>query len=518
MRNKITNINFENNNHTCELSVNNNKKNNVKRRNQQQKNIVDNNNISSNSNNNNKINLQFNSKMLYTKKLLFTILYVCFINYVNGQDEKDQPLLFCQPNKMFIKITKSYLRKHNIEIKSAAQLYFRGHSGCFAQEENNDYVLSLFNPFDACGTELEHTSEDYIYTNEVVLDRRDGNGATKLLEMRCVYEDKYIVSSGPITPTKNTLTFTTEYGEFETKMSLYSNPRFDSMSKLDDRPSVQLGNTVYVAISMFVPFSPDYQNDFTITIKSCFANHNEDHTIMDTYHYLISGMCASPNDPTVSIYQNGQYGQEEARFSFDMFKFKQEYGDYLYLHCEVKLCNSTLEICNGDATGPSCNGRPIEKEEKRRKKRSTNGMFEITSNTMPLLSRNKREGFDDDNAMPDPVDDTLAYLSRGPLVLETPTKSNIADKSGLSVSLEEVRREQSFLRLWVFSGVAAVIGIIGILLTGVTIYKRRAERIKLQTNGTVITAPTLAKNNTPAWRQGPLPTIPGKNKDEDSGD
>jgi hypothetical protein len=295
---------------------------------------------------------------------------------------------------------------------------------------------------------------------------------------------------------------------------------------------------------MFIPFNPDYQNDFTITIKSCFANHAEDHKNMENYHYLISGMCASPDDPTVSIYQNGQYSSTEARFSFDMFKFRKGYGDYIYLHCEVKLCNSTLEICNGESQGEQCNGRALEVEsndERRRRKRSAEangGFFELTA-MAPLAnvlrnyqakdittdlydindldnqpkSRMKRAIEDDPNAMPDPQDDTLAYLSRGPLVLETPTKENVASKSGLSVSLDEVRREQSFLRLWVFSGVAAVIGIIGILLTAVTIFKRRAERIKLQTNGTVITAPTIAKNNQPSWRQGPLPTIP-KNGEE----
>jgi len=61
------------------------------------------------------------------------------------------------------------------------------------------------------------------------------------------------------------------------------------------------------------------------------------------------------------------------------------------------------------------------------------------------------------------------------------------------------------------------IGIIGIILTGVTIYKRRQERLKLQQHGTVITAPTLAGGNkTTQWRQGPLPTPPrGDKKDND---
>lgn len=450
---------------------------------------------------------------------------------INAQTDvkQDQPLLFCQPNKMFINITKSYLRKHNIEIKSNTQLYFRGHEGCFAQEENNAYILSLFNPFTACGTSLDHTTEDYIYTNEVVLDRRDGNGATKLLEMRCVYEDKYIVSSGPMTPTKNTLTFTTEYGEFETKMTLYENSRFDSMAKLDDRPSIQLGDPVYVSVSMFIPFNPEYNNDFTITIKSCFANNDPSHTLMDTYHYLISGMCASPDDKTVTIFQNGEESQTEARFAFDMFKFRTGF-DYFYVHCEVKLCNVTAEVCNGKANGEKCFGKNRDDEENggssQRSKRDTYDAYYFSDRELEKSNRNHvgnlaRQKRATEEEMPDPEDETLAYLSRGPLILATASKEAVDSKSGITnIVFEDSRREQSFLRLWVFSGIAAVIGTIGIILTGITIYTRRAERIKLQSTGTVITAPTItaAKNNSQnnQWRQGPLPQIPKEVSQEGS--
>lgn len=471
--------------------------------------------------------LSFSSLLI----LFFVLLSTQNNSSVSAQDQNDQPLLFCQPNKMFIRISKSYLRKNNIEVKQATQLYFRGHSSCFAQEENDDYILTLFNPFTACGTDLEHTSEDYIYTNEVVLDRRDGNGGTKLLEMRCVYEDKYIVSSGPIKPTKNTLTFTTEFGEFETKMTLYNNSRFDSMAKLSDSPIIRLGSPLYVAVSMYIPFNPEYNNDFTITIKSCFANQVPDHTQMDRYHYLISGMCASPDDPTVSIYKNGAYSDTEARFGFDMFRFKDgSVGEYIYIHCEVKLCNTTVEVCNGEGAGPKCNGRDPNKANSRRKRstyfnqiespiitRNNQKFIEVSAHSETILQRSKR-AFEDIPAagsndgldsMPDPEDDSLAYLSRGPVRFEQVTQENNAEKSGLLVTLGTVRSEQSYLRLWVFSGVAAVIGVIGVILTIVTVWKRRNERIKLQNHGTVITAPAASKSaNT--WRQGPLPSIPNK--------
>lgn len=440
-----------------------------------------------------------------------SVIFMAFSkqNFVLSQNSDDTPGLFCQPNKMWVSISKSYLRKHNIELKSSSQLFFRGHQSCFAEEGEDEYILTVHSPFQACGTSLEHTSEDYIYTNEVVLDRRDGHGATKLLEMRCVYEDKYIVSSGPIKPTKNTLTFTTEYGEFETKMALYNNAKFDSLAKLDDRPMVQLSQKVYVSVSMFIPFNPEYNNDFTITIKSCFANTDENHTNMEMYHYLISGMCASPDDETVAIYQNGRDSSTEARFSFNMFKFRKGF-DYIYLHCEVKLCNSTAEVCNGSGN-KQCNGADEASGEQtiRRRRRDL-------TNLSGSKSRSTRE-IDGFNDIPDPEDDSLAILSRGPLILEEVSKEAIDAKSKITISINDFKTEQSILRLWVFSGIAVTIGIIGIILTGVTIFKRRQERLKLQQHGTVITAPTLAANKTTTWRQGPLPTPPAGDKKDNDG-
>lgn len=472
---------------------------------------------SSSSNTKNKMSLLYNTKLyskrrkmqkkmsnfsLFAVSVIFLTLVCLKQNFVFSQSSKDNtPGLFCQPNKMWVSISKAYLRSHNIELKSSSQLYFRGHQSCFAEEGDDSYILTVHSPFQACGTNLEHTSEDYIYTNEVVLDRRDGNGATKLLEMRCVYEDKYIVSSGPITPTKNTLTFTTEFGEFETKMALYNNDKFDSLAKLDDRPMVQLSQRVYVAVSMFIPFNPEYNNDFTITIKSCFANTDEQHTNMEMYHYLISGMCASPDDETVSIYQNGRDSTTEARFSFNMFKFRKGF-DYIYLHCEVKLCNTTAEVCNGN-TNSQCNGKGDLDDENVRRKRD---IFTLND---PKRSRREIDGFND---IPDPEDDSLAILSRGPLILEEVSKEAVDSKSKITISINDYKTEQSILRLWVFSGIAVTIGIIGIILTGITIWKRRQERIKLQQHGTVITAPTLAANKPTTWRQGPLPPTPG-NKD-----
>ena len=48
-------------------------------------------------------------------------------------------------------------------------------------------------PTESCGTNVVHDTEDFVYTNEVVMKTADDYVIT-LLQFRCVYEDKYIVS------------------------------------------------------------------------------------------------------------------------------------------------------------------------------------------------------------------------------------------------------------------------------------------------------------------------------------
>merc|ERR1712048_1292652 len=135
------------------------------------------------------------------------------------------------------------------------------------------------------------------------------------------------------------------------------------------------------------------------------------------------------------------------------------------------------------------------------------------------LLREKRSVLDDEEEkteddMPDPSSQTLAFLSRGPVIAATterkPTSAHVEQL------LPDTVRDDHFLRLWVFSGVAAVIGIVGIVLTVYTIIRRRTEAAKLQANGTVIRVETPApKNgisgqgsNGNSWRTGPLPVPP----------
>lgn len=58
--------------------------------------------------------------------------------------------------------------------------------------------------------------------------------------------------------------------------------------------------------------------------------------------------CADPGDSTVNIQFNGEH--REGRFRFQMFKWRWSAED-VYLHCEIDICNKTLERCAGYGVG-----------------------------------------------------------------------------------------------------------------------------------------------------------------------
>lgn len=55
--------------------------------------------------------------------------------------------------------------------------------------------------------------------------------------------------------------------------------------------------------------------------------------------------CAASSDDSVVILENGQ--GNNARFKFNMFKWRSK-TSYIYMHCEVHLCDKEKETCSND--------------------------------------------------------------------------------------------------------------------------------------------------------------------------
>lgn len=68
--------------------------------------------------------------------------------------------------------------------------------------------------------------------------------------------------------------------------------------------------------------------------------------MIKNYQIVTKKFRCAASDPTVDIYSNGE--THKSRFKFQMFKWRWS-ADPIYLHCEVDICNKTIEQCLGDA-------------------------------------------------------------------------------------------------------------------------------------------------------------------------
>jgi hypothetical protein len=109
-----------------------------------------------------------------------------------------------------------------------------------------------------------------------------------------------------------------------------------------ERTPIKLNTPVYVSLDLDRPFE---WPQIVLSLRSCFATDSpQSADLSDNYHSLISGMCAA-NDESVVILENGQ--GNNARFKFNMFKWRSK-TSYIYMHCEVHLCDKDKEVCSND--------------------------------------------------------------------------------------------------------------------------------------------------------------------------
>lgn len=412
------------------------------------------------------------------------------------------PVLKCGAAKIDIDVSKAFLIKHNIAVKDSSELHFANHKDCFAVDTGSSYKLQIFAPFTSCGTVVEHGNDDYAYTNEVVFENADRE--LSVFQFRCIYEDKYIVSSGPISPTKRTLQFHSGEGEFEVAMQLYRGPSFSFMDKHVDNPTVRLNDPVFVDIEFTSNLGfGDPGRDLVTSIKSCYATDTPDFSSQARYHPLISGMCVSPEDESVEILENGN--SDSARFKFNMFKWKGVIA-YIYLHCEVHLCNNTVEACRHDEK--MCHNRNQRRkrrgitlpnyEPSRRQRRQapqsqkysieadlgdlvdddevenigeSNVYYDLPSSGIEGPSSQDIAGMlSDDFERPPEEEENTGFITRGPLLIDD---DDDVGSGQINSTIIEIPRNDEFLRVCIFSSIAIVICIIAMIMAILVALKRR---------------------------------------------
>nr|CAB3267505.1 uromodulin [Phallusia mammillata] len=362
--------------------------------------------------------------------MMFWCVVFCFVPAVWAD-----PKLHCNPGSIHVTISDSFFTRNNIDITDARQLHFYQHSECFAERIDSGYVITTYSPFTDCGTRVDHKGGEYTFRNEIVFSTPRSYKA--IMSLECQYDDKYVVSSPlAITPQIRTLNFATARGTLSVAMNLYQRSDFHPKSKFGPRPSVVVGVPVYVSVDTNNIFG---DNSIVTSLDSCYATTSQKYEVMKNYHFLITGRCASPRDKTVRIFSNGE--NDKARFAFQMFRWKNSQDEYIYLHCEVYVCNKTSEICSG--SGPLCNN-------------------DISSR----LTRAKRNT----DTKSQGSDGPSGFLTFGPIALATVKGKG---QPSFHTDLHVIEQDQELLTNCIFGSVFGILLLISIALVIATVVKRR---------------------------------------------
>ncbi|XP_076813818.1 pancreatic secretory granule membrane major glycoprotein GP2-like [Clavelina lepadiformis] len=374
---------------------------------------------------------------------LFGVL-VCFLCLPNEGTSQQTGLGFelqCYTGSIVATFTKEHINQLVPDV-SQGVIHFNGHlenQACVAERSDvdNSYSLTLYPPYTECGTELSHDTGNYLYSNTIVFSSgtlmRQG-----LYTIKCDYDDKYNVTADiSLKPVIRTLTVATANGEIGLEMNIYQRKDYHPKSRLGDRPLVIVGVPIYVSVDMMNVFGG---SDVVTTLEACYATTSPEPELMENYHYLIVDRCVDAKDETVKIYANGE--GTKARYSFQMFRWRNT-AEYIYLHCEVYVCDTNAENCTG--SGPQCK-----------------------SSFDPASNRRKREV----NSAPKGI------ISEGPIAI---VKENPAKATFKEAVVEGLRNDQDLLWKYILAAVGGAVLLICIcLVIYVIIRTKRLPKKKMK--------------------------------------
>lgn len=261
--------------------------------------------------------------------LLFLSVFLSLVEGKGNQTEEGVTIT-CRKNEMQIDVERNVLSGFQ---SSYLRLNDRS---CRAQ--GNETHFSLVAPLMSCGTVSSHTDEAVVYSNSVEEAHIEYEGSiTRMPELTipfsCYYTKEGVTSTYGIIPRK--LKMKMDGGdtttEFTLEISVFKDQDYQLRYGISDFPlKVTLNKPLFVQLAMD---SPDTRLE--LREESCYATPTQNPED-DMKYYIIRQSC--PVDSTVTHYSAPR---DVRRFSFDTFQFSGDYGSFVYLHCNLVVCNAS---------------------------------------------------------------------------------------------------------------------------------------------------------------------------------
>jgi len=251
------------------------------------------------------------------------------------------------------------------------------------KSENSSHVTITTSLVD-CGTTVEHTDETVIYRN-VVKDGYARNaiiGRLQVLEIpfECVYLNQAAASMVQMNIEQaEVIALTPEDGSgaFELRINIFKSENY--AEEYNSFPLVvTLQQRLYFQVSVDTP-----DTRLGITADTCYATPINSRSKKEKYDIIINGC---PKDDTV-LFHNGPSTTQ--RFSFEAFQFMNGHVEpYLYVHCEVELCNLT-------DSEPSCKKDCNNEVDNRRRRAVNTDIYDLERGPIVII-RNSEDILEDE--------------------------------------------------------------------------------------------------------------------------
>lgn len=259
----------------------------------------------------------------------------CQPDHVGINCDLPPPEIVCGKKAIEVEIDERIIEEMQLPLDEK-HIYFDQSPGCRAVKRQNNFHLRIDAPFVDCGLSLEMVEENFIFSQKVIWNNRNGfvERPVVIVDFKCSYSGKYNVSFDPIKPTVTTVDFDTTYGEFTLQMDLFKSQSFEE--KFNLRPVVAIDEEVCIKNEI----SGKLPEELVLSTLRCWGS-NEENGAGDNYD-IIHDRCLADDSNSVLI-NNGD--SDVMKFCFNVFKWTSSLKA-VYIHCKVQVCNSTRETCD----------------------------------------------------------------------------------------------------------------------------------------------------------------------------
>ncbi|KAL4234437.1 hypothetical protein ACF0H5_006083 [Mactra antiquata] len=219
---------------------------------------------------------------------------------------------------------------------------------CALRNNGTHYVSTI--SLSECGSTVELGNDTVTFSNDIIVFKTShdvpdidtdneithGEDYETVIPVKCVYPRLSNVSSSYIPVKQNVRFVERTHGVLDVTMEQYEDGSFTSPIDQSEYPvMVPLNDDVFIRLKMDAD-----RNDIRVKTDRCIATSTPS-PADKKWIPLITNGC-----PRDDVHLLSKLNSSDVRFSFKAFDFRHDSSGFIYLHCEVSVCEMVDTTCN----------------------------------------------------------------------------------------------------------------------------------------------------------------------------